>query len=86
MSAESWAPRVRENVQPPKCGVRGGSGELFGYLLRDSQHCYDLRNGWEEGEISRAIWGKALKGWLGCWKNGGKGGKGGKGKGKQWKA
>ena len=65
--------------------MRGGRGEVFGYLLRDSQHCYDFRNGWEEGEISRGIWRKALGLWLGCWKKGGGGGGKG-GKGREWMA
>ncbi|KAF2679891.1 peptidase S28 [Lentithecium fluviatile CBS 122367] len=83
MSAESWAPRVRESPSAPACGQKGGAGELFGYLLRDAQHCYDFRVGVKEGERSRGIWGEALRKWLKCFKP--RKGRG-KGRGREWKA
>jgi hypothetical protein len=58
-------PRVQMSRDVPICGQEG---ELFGYVLPDSQHCYDFRTMGKAGEISRGFFTDALGRWLKCWR------------------
>jgi hypothetical protein len=84
-SGEPFAPKgVRLFQDPPKCGQAQSRNELFGYVLKDAQHCYDFRTTGvtvSDGAVSRGYFMRALDQWLGCWRPKGKP----YGPGKPWK-
>ncbi|KAL1613368.1 hypothetical protein SLS54_010699 [Diplodia seriata] len=49
----------------PACGVSTSADELFGFLLPDSQHCYDFDTT-PTAVRAQKYFTKALKGWLEC--------------------
>jgi hypothetical protein len=71
-SAEPFAPKgVRLFQDPPKCGVRQSRNELFGFVLRNAEHCFDFRTVGvtvPDGAVSRGIFNKALVEWLKCFR------------------
>ncbi|KAL7268390.1 hypothetical protein RUND412_008990 [Rhizina undulata] len=72
-SEESFAPRgVKVTHEIPECNAPTAQNEVFGYLLRESHHCYDLKadnpSGVGEEEKARTLFSKALKKWLPCFK------------------
>ncbi|KAL6702751.1 hypothetical protein ACN47E_000985 [Coniothyrium glycines] len=72
-SAEPFAPKVIvQSDRIPKCGTTTRKGELFGYVLANSQHCYDFRTTGlpppNVGATSRGIFKAALREWLACFK------------------
>ncbi|KAK7180547.1 hypothetical protein DPSP01_006078 [Paraphaeosphaeria sporulosa] len=68
LSAEPWAPHPKAFTNPPKCGQGQDEDEIFGYVLKNAQHCYDFRTTVALGETSRGFFYKALDGWLKCFK------------------
>ncbi|CBX91379.1 hypothetical protein IAQ61_010736 [Plenodomus lingam] len=82
-SAEPFAPDVRVFAEPvPECGSSQSGDEVFGYVLRDAEHCFDFRTTGVTvpgGEISREIFKGALREWLGCFQ-------GKPGYGRRWRA
>ena len=66
LSVESFSEKFSITEKIPKCGVRTGKRELFGHLLKNSEHCYDLRNGWEPAKRPNALFAEALEQWLKC--------------------
>lgn len=52
----------------PKCNVETDENTLFGYIMRNAEHCYDFHSDFVPGAISRGYFAKALKEWLGCFK------------------
>ncbi|KAL5417670.1 hypothetical protein PMIN04_007629 [Paraphaeosphaeria minitans] len=68
LSAEPWAPHPRAFTEAPACGRGQDEDEIFGYVLRDAQHCYDFRTTVALGETSRGLFYTALDRWLKCFK------------------
>lgn len=71
LSGEVWGPRVRASVRDvPRCYERQGRGELFGYVIKGAQHCYDFRSKsvFPGGEVSRGYFVGALERWLRCFR------------------
>jgi hypothetical protein len=68
----------------PKCGVKTAEGEVFGFVLKDAEHCFDFRTVGvtvPDGEVSRGLFKGALREWLKCF-----GGSGGYGYARRWRA
>jgi hypothetical protein len=65
LSAERWAPDVRVREDVPACGTSTSRRELFGHLLLNSEHCYDLR-AVEQAKRPNELFGEALGEWLKC--------------------
>ncbi|KAF2265504.1 hypothetical protein CC78DRAFT_185923 [Lojkania enalia] len=71
LSGEPWAPHPRAFTKPPKCGDEQDEDEIFGFVLKNAQHCYDFRTTGitsPDGEVSRGYWYAALDRWLPCFK------------------
>ncbi|KAF2205504.1 peptidase S28 [Delitschia confertaspora ATCC 74209] len=68
LSEEPHAPKPRRFQEPPKCGQGQGRGEIFGYVMKGAQHCYDFRTTFEGGSVSRKYFTDALDSWLPCFK------------------
>lgn len=81
LSAEPFAPHPRTFTDPPACGEEQDKSEIFGYVMKNAQHCYDFRTTFEGGAVSRKYFADALTKWLGCFKP-----KGGKGRARSWRA
>ncbi|KAI8932281.1 hypothetical protein NX059_010478 [Plenodomus lindquistii] len=78
-SAEPFAPKVRVFAEPvPECGAKTSRKEVFGYVLKDAEHCFDFRTTGVTvpgGPVSRGIFKGALRKWLGCFEGGYKAGR-----------
>ncbi|KAH6639173.1 serine carboxypeptidase S28-domain-containing protein [Boeremia exigua] len=81
LSAEPFAPKVHAFTDAPKCGKETSKKEVFGYTMKDAQHCYDFRTYFAPGAVSRKYFTDALSGWLKCFKP-----KGGYGYARRWDA
>ena len=69
LATESIAPQnVNFTTEIPQCNVETGEDTLFGYIMENAEHCFDLRTGFGPGEVSRGYFHKALKQWLPCFK------------------
>ncbi|KAF2089864.1 peptidase S28 [Saccharata proteae CBS 121410] len=66
LSSELSAPRPIISQEIPKCNVSTGPDEIFGYVLRKAEHCYDFHAGVEEGAVARNYFTDALREWLKC--------------------
>jgi len=67
LATESFAPRgVNFTTEIPKCNVATGQDSVFGYIMQNAEHCFDMRRGFAAGEISRGYFRQALKEWLPC--------------------
>ncbi|KAE8385777.1 serine carboxypeptidase S28-domain-containing protein [Aspergillus alliaceus] len=70
LTSEDIAPEVAPNgitfsTEIPKCGETN-KGKVFGYILKDSEHCYDFQVASAEGKVSRDLFKQALTKWLPC--------------------
>lgn len=69
LSTEAFAPRgVNFTTEIPACGVSTGEDQLFGYIMKDAEHCFDMNPTFEGGKASREIFVNALHKWLPCFK------------------
>lgn len=69
LATEDIAPQgVTFTTEIPKCGVETGESVLFGYIMENAEHCFDLISGFGPGQISRSYFHDALKSWLPCFK------------------
>lgn len=78
LSSEPEAPQPDAFQKPPQCGQGQDVDDIFGYVIKGAQHCYDFRTTFEGGAVSRKYFSDALTKWLGCFKPKG-------GKGKPWR-
>ncbi|KAF2469026.1 peptidase S28 [Lindgomyces ingoldianus] len=69
LSAESFAPHPKTFQNPPKCGEEQDEDEIFGYVMKGAQHCYDFRTTFAGGSVSRKYFTDALDRWLPCFKS-----------------
>ncbi|KAL1965466.1 hypothetical protein VTN77DRAFT_5722 [Rasamsonia byssochlamydoides] len=68
LSTEAFAQQgVNFTTAIPKCGVRTSEDELFGYIMKDAEHCFDFNTQFAGGAASRANFVNALHEWLPCW-------------------
>ncbi|RMZ68518.1 peptidase s28 [Pyrenophora seminiperda CCB06] len=77
LSKRKEAPKnVEISEVVPKCGVSGGDGKVFGMVLRDQEHCFDVTSRVVEGDAVRArgLVREALRAWLKCFVKGKTGG------------
>ncbi|KAF2416033.1 peptidase S28 [Tothia fuscella] len=72
LSDMPFSPKNIANQKIPKCGTgdEDEDADIFGYVLRNAQHCDDMMNDAEDSWIPRALFTKALHQWLGCFKKG----------------
>jgi len=68
LSSEPWAPHPKAFTQAPQCGEGQDEDDIFGYVLKNAQHCYDFRTTVALGETSRGYFYTALDKWLKCFK------------------
>ncbi|KAH8689890.1 putative serine peptidase, family S28 [Talaromyces proteolyticus] len=69
LSTEDFAPNfVTFRTNTPVCGRKTARRELFGYVMKNAMHCFDLNMRFEEGALSRGFFTDALREWLSCWK------------------
>jgi hypothetical protein len=62
------APFPKSFTNPPRCGEEQDEDEIFGYVIKGAQHCYDFRTTFAGGAISRQYFTTALDKWLKCFK------------------
>jgi hypothetical protein len=72
LTTEDIAPGIAPHditfsTEIPNCGETK-KGTVFGYILKDSEHCFDFQAASEEGKASRDLFKKALTTWLPCFK------------------
>lgn len=69
LATEDIAPQgVTFSTEIPKCGEETGEDRLFGYIMENAEHCFDMITGFGPGKISRGHFHEALKSWLPCFK------------------
>lgn len=67
LSTESFAPQgVAFTTEIPQCNVATGEDSVFGYIMPNAEHCFDMLRGFAPGEISRGYLKQALTEWLPC--------------------
>jgi hypothetical protein len=67
LATESFAPQgVTFTTDIPKCNVATGKDSVFGYIMPNAEHCFDMRTGFAPGKTSRGYFKEALKEWLPC--------------------
>jgi hypothetical protein len=68
LSTESFAPQGVNftTATIPKCGVQTAGNELFGYIMKDAEHCFDFNMHFAGGAVSRGNFVNALREWLPC--------------------
>jgi hypothetical protein len=49
----------------PACGVPTANDTVFGYLMTDSEHCFDFRT-LEQAKIPQNLFADVLTEWLKC--------------------
>jgi hypothetical protein len=64
LSDMPFSPMNHPDQNIPECGK--SEAHLFGYLLKDAQHCYDLNEDFKGGDAARNLFAEALKKWLPC--------------------
>ncbi|KAI2786857.1 hypothetical protein POX_g09253 [Penicillium oxalicum] len=52
----------------PQCGAETSEDTVFGYIMDNAEHCFDLIRDFEPGKISRGYFHDALRSWLPCFK------------------
>ncbi|GMG33649.1 unnamed protein product [Aspergillus oryzae] len=72
LTTEDIAPEVAPDgitfsTKIPNCGETS-EDKVFGYLLKDSEHCYDFQGLSTEGKAARDLFKEALTKWLPCFK------------------
>ncbi|KAF2119735.1 serine carboxypeptidase S28-domain-containing protein [Lophiotrema nucula] len=73
LSSESYlgAPMPKAFTTPPKCGEEQDDDDIFGFVLKDAEHCFDFRTTGvlsPDGGTSRGYFTAALDKWLKCFK------------------
>ncbi|KAF7713427.1 Peptidase S28 [Penicillium ucsense] len=69
LATEDIAPQgVKFTTDIPQCGVETAENTLFGYIMENTEHCFDLMSDFQPGEVSRGYFKEALKLWLPCFK------------------
>ncbi|KAF1813543.1 peptidase S28 [Eremomyces bilateralis CBS 781.70] len=70
LSGEWFSPGFNSTQAIPKCGESTGEGgPVFGMVLKNAQHCYDLRiPSVPDSDVSRGHFTNALREWLKCWR------------------
>jgi hypothetical protein len=69
LATEDIAPKgVTFTTEIPRCGVETGEHTLFGYIMDNAEHCFDLMSRFAPGRISRGYFYEALESWLPCFK------------------
>lgn len=67
LATEKFAPKgVAFSTEIPECNVATGQDSVFGYIMQNAEHCFDMRPGFAPGRISRGYFKQALKQWLPC--------------------
>ncbi|EER27718.1 hypothetical protein D8B26_006179 [Coccidioides posadasii str. Silveira] len=66
LSQEPWGPRRRVTTQIPACNQEQEA--VFGVLLPNAEHVYDLQTSYQPGEVSRQLFRRALHQWLPCFR------------------
>jgi Serine carboxypeptidase S28 len=61
-------PSVAVTQDVPACNVATGKGTLFGYLIKDAEHCFDYMMDSEPVAVARGYFVKALREWLPCFR------------------
>ncbi|KAI5815148.1 serine peptidase, family S28 [Pyronema omphalodes] len=67
LTTEAFAPPFRTIAQTPRCNQETKWNEVFGFLLKNSQHCYDFRASEQAAEATN-MFKYALSQWLECFK------------------
>ena len=71
LATEDFAPQgVRLTTEVPQCNVETGEKEVFGYVMENAEHCFDMMGGFAPGKIALGHFHKALKQWLECFPGG----------------
>lgn len=71
LATEDIAPQgVTFTTEIPSCNVKTSQNSVFGYIIPNAEHCFDLKTGFAPGQVSRDYFHKALKEWLPCFKGG----------------
>jgi hypothetical protein len=75
LSDQSFSNQWKAVQEIPSCGKTDAVDEspIFGYLLKDSQHCYDFHTTLAYTAPARELFAQALTKWLGCFEKHGKG-------------
>lgn len=74
LATESISPQnVTFTAEIPRCNVETGQDTIFGYIMANAEHCFDMKPGFAPGEVSREYFHKALREWLPCFQGKGKG-------------
>ncbi|KAF2649649.1 hypothetical protein K491DRAFT_610346 [Lophiostoma macrostomum CBS 122681] len=68
LSDEPFAPNVTTFTEPPECGVGSDLDEIFGYIMPNSEHEFDITAKGTEWPESVEVFTKALDKWLKCYK------------------
>jgi len=71
-SSEDFSNMFQTTTEIPTCNVKKSTREpLFGYLLGNSQHCYDFHNSemTPEAAVPQRLFARALKEWLKCFRS-----------------
>ncbi|GLB01643.1 hypothetical protein AtubIFM57258_000052 [Aspergillus tubingensis] len=67
LSTDDIAPQGVEFTSAiPACGVQTNEDTVFGYVMKDSEHCFDFQATPTVGKLSRGIFTSALLQWLEC--------------------
>jgi len=67
LSNEDFAPKnVVVSQDIPECDAKGDKNKIFGYLLPDAEHCFDMRKTFPGSAAPRALFKAALTKWLPC--------------------
>ncbi|RAL13709.1 putative serine peptidase, family S28 [Aspergillus homomorphus CBS 101889] len=70
-STEDTAPQgIQISNQIPACGAKTNENVIFGYVLENSEHCFDFQMPPSAGKLSRALFTSALLQWLQCFGTG----------------
>jgi hypothetical protein len=64
LSDMSFSPKNIAVQKIPECGK--SDSQLFGYLMKDAEHCYDMLEGFTGGDAPRKLFAAALTQWLPC--------------------
>ncbi|PYH47180.1 putative serine peptidase, family S28 [Aspergillus saccharolyticus JOP 1030-1] len=71
LSTEDTAPQgIRISNDIPPCGVKTNEDTVFGYLMENSEHCFDFQMLPTAGKLSRGLFTSALLQWLQCFGTG----------------
>lgn len=69
LATEAIAPQgVTFTTEIPKCNVKTGQNSVFGYIMPNAEHCFDLDADFAPGQVSRDFFHAALREWLPCFK------------------